>query len=133
MEFVIRRSKSAMLFVLCTIIPVLATYVWGFSQKGDWALLLGGLGMWSIVNFPILEVFLKKHKIKNGKLKYGIWNRDVSIADVRVVREVGKWMPNLELTTNNYDVHSIAMPKDKEAFLALLQEANPHLKLELNQ
>lgn len=133
MEFVIHRSKGAMLFVVCTVMVTVALQVWNFSEKGDWALLLGGLGIWSIVNFPILEVFLKKHKIKNGTLKYGIWNRDVMLSDVKVVRQVGKWMPNLELTTNKYDVHFIAVPKDKEVFLSLLQEANPNVKLELSK
>ncbi|EEL97432.1 hypothetical protein bmyco0001_42970 [Bacillus mycoides DSM 2048] len=100
-----------------------------FTRKGDWASALIGMGLCFIVNVPLVwEMFIKKHKVENGILKYGILNDDVVLKDIRVIRQVGK---SFEITTNAYKVHMIAMPQDPDEFLALIAKENPYVKIEM--
>lgn len=99
-------------------------------NKENWGTALIGMGICFIVNVPLVwEVFIKKHIVKNGVLKYGILNDDIVLSDVRVVRQVGK---SLEITTNQYKVHMIAMPTDMNQLLALIEKENPQVKIEMN-
>lgn len=47
---------------------------------------------------------------------------------MRIIRQVGK---SLEITTNAYKVHMVAMPQDMNEFLALIEKENPHVKIEM--
>jgi len=115
---------SAML-ILMIVLPIGMLIM----NKGNWGSALIGGAICLIVNVPLVwDVFIKKYTVENGVLKYGILNEDVTLSDIRVVRQVGK---SLEITTNRYKVHMIAMPTDKEKLLSLIQEANPHVKIDL--
>ena len=88
-----------------------------FTNKEQWMSALIGMGLCFIVNVPLVwEIFIKKHKVEDGVLKYGILNDDVVLKDIRVVRQVGK---SLEITTNTYKVHMVAMPQHMEQFCRL--------------
>ncbi|ACK96942.1 MULTISPECIES: PH domain-containing protein [Bacillus cereus group] len=130
MNFPIQRSKSVVIFV-CLTLAFMCIYpiVMLFTNKAHWMSVLIGMGLCFIVNVPLVwEVFIKKHKVENGVLKYGILNDDVVLKDIRVVRQVGKY---LEITTNAYKVHMVAMPQDMNEFLALIEKENPHVKIEM--
>lgn len=130
MNFPIQRSKLGIIFVSITLaFMVVYPIVLFFTRKGDWASALIGMGLCFIVNGPLVwEMFIKKHKVENGILKYGILNDDVVLKDIRVVRQVGK---SFEITTNAYKVHMIAMPQDPDEFLALIAKENPYVKIEM--
>ncbi|MED1409138.1 MULTISPECIES: PH domain-containing protein [Bacillus] len=130
MNFPIQRSKSGIISVSITLaFMVVYPIVMFFTRKGDWVSALIGMGLCFIINVPLVwEIFIKKHKVENGVLKYGILNDDVVLRDVRIVRQVGK---SLEITTNAYKVHMIAMPQDMNEFLALIEKENPYVKIEL--
>lgn len=130
MDFPIQRSKSAVIFVSLTLAFMFVyPIVMLFTNKEQWMSALIGMGLCFIVNVPIVwEIFIKKHKVENGVLKYGILNDDVVLKDIRVVRQVGK---SLEITTNAYKVHMVAMPQDMNEFLALIEKENPNVKIEM--
>ncbi|PGS98312.1 PH domain-containing protein [Bacillus cereus] len=130
MNFPIQRSKLGIIFVSITLaFMVIYPIVMFFTRKGDWDSALIGMGLCFIVNVPLVwEMFIKKHKVENGILKYGILNDDVVLKDIRVVRQVGK---SFEITTNAYKVHMIAMPQDPDEFLALIAKENPFVKIEM--
>ncbi|QWG35622.1 hypothetical protein E0M25_26535 [Bacillus mycoides] len=132
MNFPIQRSKLGIIFVSITLaFMVVYPIVLFFTRKGDWASAsaLIGMGLCFIVNVPLVwEMFIKKHKVENGILKYGILNDDVVLKDIRVVRQVGK---SFEITTNAYKVHMIAMPQNPDEFLALIEKGNPYVKIEM--
>ncbi|PDY13360.1 hypothetical protein COM83_27825 [Bacillus cereus] len=130
MNFPIQRSKSAVIFVSLTLAFMFVyPIVMLFTNKEKWTSALIGMGLCFIVNVPIVwEIFIKKHKVENGVLKYGILNDDVVLKDIRIVRQVGK---SLEITTNAYKVHMIAMPQDMTSFLSLVEKENPHVKIEI--
>ncbi|OOR29965.1 PH domain-containing protein [Bacillus cereus] len=130
MNFPIQRSKLGIIFVSITLaFMVVYPIVLFFTRKGDWASALIGMGLCFIVNGPLVwEMFIKKHKVENGILKYGILNDDVVLKDIRVVRQVGK---SFEITTNAYKVHMIAMPQNPDEFLALIAKENPYVKIEM--
>ncbi len=130
MNFPIQRSTPIMVFVS---VMLILTVVWPIGMlimdNGNWGSALIGMAICLVVNVPLVwEIFIKKHTVKNGVLKYGILNDDIVLSDVRVVRQVGK---SLEITTNQYNVHMIAMPRNKEKLLSLIQEANPHVKIDV--
>ncbi|WP_439874303.1 PH domain-containing protein [Bacillus mycoides] len=130
MNFPIQRSKSAVIFVSLTLAFMFVyPIVMLFTNKEKWMSALIGMGLCFIVNVPIVwEIFIKKHKVENGVLKYGILNDDVVLKDIRIVRQVGK---SLEITTTAYKVHMIAMPQDMTSFLSLVEKENPHVKIEM--
>lgn len=130
MNFPIQRSKLGIIFVSITLaFMVVYPIVMFFTRKGDWASALIGMGLCFIVNVPLVwEMFIKKHKVENGILKYGILNDDVVLKDIRVVRQVGK---SFEITTNAYKLHMIAMPQNPDEFLALIEKENPYVKIEM--
>ncbi|KZE04239.1 hypothetical protein B4117_4169 [Bacillus mycoides] len=130
MNFPIQRSKLGIIFVSITLaFMVIYPIVMFFTRKGDWASALIGMGLCFIVNVPLVwEMFIKKHKVENGILKYGILNDDVVLKDIRVIRQVGK---SFEITKNAYKVHMIAMPQDPDEFLALIAKENPYVKIEM--
>ncbi len=74
------------------------------------------------------KYLLKKHKVENGVLKYGVLNDDIVLKEIRIIRQVGK---SLEITTNAYKLHIIAMPQNMNEFLALIEKENPHVKIEM--
>ncbi|ALL21088.1 PH domain-containing protein [Bacillus tropicus] len=130
MNFPIKRSKSVVFFV-CLTLAFMFVYplVMIVANKEQWMTALIGMGLCFIVNVPLVwEVFIKKHKVENGILKYGILNDDVVLKDIRVVRQVGKY---LEITTNAYKVHMVAMPQDRNKFLTLIEKENPNVKIEM--
>ena len=47
---------------------------------------------------------------------------------MRIIRQVGK---SLEITTNAYKVHMVAMPQNMDEFLVLIEKENPHVKIEM--
>ena len=47
---------------------------------------------------------------------------------MRIIRQVGK---SLEITTNAYKVHIVAMPQNMDEFLGLIEKENPHVKIEM--
>ncbi len=130
MNFPIQRSKSAVIFVSLTLAFMFVyPIVMLFTNKGHGMSALIGMGLCFIVNVPLVwEVFIKKHKVENGVLKYGILNDDIVLKDIRIIRQVGK---SLEITTNAYKVHIIAMPQDMNEFLALIEKENPYVKIEM--
>ncbi|HFK1709779.1 hypothetical protein ABH965_003915 [Bacillus sp. RC97] len=130
MDFPIQRSKSAVIFVSLTLAFMFVyPIVMLFTNKEQWMSALIGMGLCFIVNVPLVwEMFIKKHKVENGILKYGILNDDVVLKDIRVIRQVGK---SFEITTNAYKVHMIAMPQDPDEFLALIAKENPYVKIEM--
>lgn len=130
MNFPIQRSTPIMIFVsVMLIFMVVWPIVMLMMNKENWGSALIGMAICLIVNVPLVwDVFIKKHTVENGVLKYGILNDDIVLSDVRVVRQVGK---SLEMTTNQYNVHMIAMPRNKEKLLSLIQEANPHVKIDV--
>ena len=130
MDFPIQRSKSAVIFVSLTLAFMFVyPIVMLFTNKEQWMSALIGMGLCFIVNVPIVwEIFIKKHKVENGVLKYGILNDDVVLKDIRIVRQVGK---SLEITTNAYKVHMIAMPQHMTQFLSLVEKENPSVKIEM--
>lgn len=130
MDFPIQRSKSAVIFVSLTLVFMFVyPIVMLFTNKEQWMSALIGMGLCFIVNVPLVwEIFIKKHKVEDGVLKYGILNDDVVVKDIRVVRQVGK---SLEITTNAYKVHMVAMPQHMEQFLSLVEKENPHVKIEM--
>ncbi|PFV57077.1 PH domain-containing protein [Bacillus cereus] len=130
MNFPIQRSKSVVIFV-CLTLAFMFIYliVMLFTNKVHWMSALIGMGLCFIVNVPLVwEVFIKKHKVENGVLKYGILNDDIVLKDVRIIRQVGK---SLEITTNAYKVHMVAMPQNMDEFLGLIEKENPHVKIEM--
>ena len=49
------------------------------------------MGLCFLVNVPLVwEVFIKKHKVENGVLKYGVLNDDIVLKEIRIIRQVGK-------------------------------------------
>ncbi|MDA1761555.1 PH domain-containing protein [Bacillus cereus] len=130
MNFPIQRSKSVVIFVCLTLVFMcIYPIVMLFTNKAYWMSALIGMGLCFIVNVPLVwEVFIKKHKVENGVLKYGILNDDIVLKDVRIIRQVGK---SLEITTNAYKVHMVAMPQNMDEFLALIEKENPHVKIEM--
>ncbi|MGE7883242.1 PH domain-containing protein [Bacillus sp. NPDC094077] len=130
MNFPIQRSKSAVIFVSLTLVFMFVyPIVMFFANKEHWMSALIGMGLCLIVNVPLVwEVFIKKHKVENGVLKYGILNDDVVLKDIRIVRQVGKY---LEITTNAYKVHMIAMPQDMTQFLLLVEKENLNVKIDM--
>ncbi len=74
------------------------------------------------------KCLLKKHKVENGVLKYGVLNDDIVLKEIRIIRQVGK---SLEITTNAYKVHMIAMPQHMEQFFISCRKENPHVKIEM--
>ncbi|MDR4982688.1 hypothetical protein CN491_20315 [Bacillus cereus] len=129
MNFPIQRSKLAVIFVSLTLAFMFVyPIVMLFTNQEQWMSALIGMGLCFIVNVPLVwEVFIKKHKVENGVLKYGILNDDVVLKDIRIIRQVGK---SLEITTNAYKVHMIAMPQNMTSFLSLVEKENPHVKIE---
>ncbi|WP_088350231.1 PH domain-containing protein [Bacillus cereus] len=130
MNFPIQRSKSVVIFV-CLTLAFMFIYpiVMLFINKAHWMSALIGMGLCFIVNVPLVwEVFIKKHKVENGVLKYGILNDDIVLKDVRIIRQVGN---SLEITTNAYKVHIVAMPQNMDEFLTLIEKENPHVKIEM--
>lgn len=130
MNIPIQRSKSVVIFVCLTLVfmfvypPVML-----FANKEQWMSALIGMGLCFIVNVPLVwEVFIKKHKVENGVLKYGILNDDIVLKEIRIIRQVGK---SLEITTNAYKVHMIAMPQDMTQFVSLVEKENPNVKIEM--
>ncbi|MBW3492364.1 PH domain-containing protein [Bacillus sp. FDAARGOS_1420] len=130
MDFPIQRSKSAVIFVSLTLAFMFVyPIVMLFTNKEQWMSALIGMDLCFIVNVPIVwEIFIKKHKVENGVLKYGILNDDVVLKDIIIVRQVGK---SLEITTNAYKVHMIAMPQHMTQFLSLVEKENPSVKIEM--
>ncbi|MGH1287301.1 PH domain-containing protein [Bacillus toyonensis] len=130
MNFPIQRSKSAIIFVSLTLaFMVVYPIVMFFTRKGDWVSALIGMGLCFIVNVPLVwEIFIKQHKVENGVLKYGILNDDIVLKEIRIIRQVGK---SLEITTNAYKVHMIAMPQDMMQFVSLVEKENPNVKIEM--
>ncbi|CUB10086.1 hypothetical protein BN2127_JRS1_01871 [Bacillus cereus] len=130
MNFPIQRSKSVVFFV-CLTLAFMFVYplVMIIENKEQWMSALIGMGLCFIVNVPLVwEVFIKKHKVENGVLKYGILNDDIVLKEIRIIRQVGK---SLEITTNSYKVHLLAMPQHMEQFLSLVEKENPHVKIEM--
>ncbi|PFQ52253.1 hypothetical protein COK05_03385 [Bacillus cereus] len=130
MNFPIQRSKSVVIFV-CLTLAFMFVYpiVMLFTNKAHWMSVLIGMGLCFIVNVPLVwEVFIKKHKVENGVLKYGVLNDDIVLKDVRIIRQVGN---SLEITTNAYKVHMVAMPQDTAQFLSLVEKENPNVKIEM--
>ncbi|CAM4001811.1 PH domain-containing protein [Bacillus paramycoides] len=131
MNFPIQRSKSSLIFVSLTLASMFVyPLVMFFINKEQWMSVLIGMGVCFIVNVPLVwEVFIKKHKVENGVLKYGILNDDIVLKDVRIIRQVGK---SLEITTNTYKVHMIAMPQDMTQLLLLVEKENPNVKIDMS-
>ncbi|MDA2627605.1 MULTISPECIES: PH domain-containing protein [Bacillus] len=130
MNFPIQRSKSVVFFV-CLTLAFMFVYplVMIIANKEQWMSALIGMGLCFIVNVPLVwEVFIKKHKVENGVLKYGILNDDIVLKEIRIIRQVRK---NLEITTNSYKVHLLAMPQHMKQFLSLVEKENPHVKIEM--
>ncbi|MCU4998512.1 PH domain-containing protein [Bacillus tropicus] len=130
MNFPIKRSKSVVFFI-CLTLAFMFVYplVMIVANKEQWMTALIGMGLCFLVNVPLIwEVFIKKHKVENGVLKYGVLNDDIVLKDVRIIRQVGK---SLEITTNEYKVHMVAMPQNMDEFLALIEKENPHVKIEM--
>ncbi|WP_242213580.1 PH domain-containing protein [Bacillus cereus group sp. BfR-BA-01383] len=129
MNFPIQRSKLAVIFVSLTLAFMFVYPLFMlFTNQEQWMSALIGMGLCFIVNVPLVwEIFIKKHKVENGVLKYGILNDDVVLKDIRIIRQVGK---SLEITTNAYKVHMIAMPQDMTSFLSLVEKENPYVKIE---
>jgi len=99
------------------------------ANKEQWMSALIGMGLCFVVNVPLVwEVFIKQHKVENGVLKYGILNDDIVLKEIRIIRQVGK---SLEITTNAYKVHMVAMPQQMEQFLSLVEKENSHVKIEM--
>ncbi|TCW56540.1 PH (Pleckstrin Homology) domain-containing protein [Bacillus thuringiensis] len=130
MNIPIQRSKSVVIFVCLTLVFMFVyPLVMLFANKEQWMSALIGMGLCFLVNVPLVwEVFIKKHKVENGVLKYGILNNDIVLKEIRIIRQVGK---SLEVTTNAYKVHIIAMPQNMEQFLSLVEKENPHVKIEM--
>ncbi|MGG0259029.1 PH domain-containing protein [Bacillus mycoides] len=128
MDFPIQRSKSAVIFVSLTLAFMFVyPIVMLFINKEQWMSALIGMGLCFLVNVPLVwEVFIKKHKVENGVLKYGILNDDIVLKEIRIIRQVGK---SLEITTNAYKVHMVAMPQDMNGFFALIEKENPNVKI----
>ncbi|MEB9629880.1 MULTISPECIES: PH domain-containing protein [Bacillus cereus group] len=130
MNFPIKRSKSVVFFV-CLTLAFMFVYplVMIVANKEQWMTALIGMGLCFIVNVPLVwEVFIKKHKVENGVLKYGILNDDIVLKEIRIIRQVGR---SLEITTNSYKVHLLAMPQHMKQFLSLVEKENPHVKIEM--
>ena len=130
MNFPIQRSKSVIFFV-CLTLAFMFVYplVMIVANKEQWMSALIGMGLCFIVNVPLVwEVFIKKHKVENGVLKYGILNDDIVLKEIRIIRQVGK---SLEITTNSYKVHLLAMPQHMKQFLSLVEKENPYVKIEM--
>ncbi|HGA0510901.1 PH domain-containing protein [Bacillus pacificus] len=130
MNFPIQRSKSVIFFV-CLTLAFMFVYplVMIVANKEQWISALIGMSLCFLVNVPLVwEVFMKKHKVENGVLKYGILNDDIVLKEIRIIRQVGK---SLEITTNAYKVHMVAMPQHMNEFLALIEKENPHVKIEM--
>ncbi|KFN02799.1 hypothetical protein D0U04_04140 [Bacillus clarus] len=130
MNFPIQRSKSAVILISLTLAFMIAyPLVMLITNKGDWMSAVIGMVLCLIVNVPLVwDIFIKKHKVENGVLKYGILNDDIVLSDVIVVRQVGK---SLEITTNAYKVHMIAMPQDTKKLLSLIEKENSHVKIDM--
>ncbi|MFC9416414.1 PH domain-containing protein [Bacillus mobilis] len=130
MNFPIQRSKSVVIFV-CLTLAFMFVYplVMIIANKEQWMTALIGMSLCFLVNVPLVwEVFIKKHKVENGVLKYGILNDDIVLKEIRIIRQVGK---SLEITTNAYKVHMVAMPQHMGQFLSLVEKENPHVKIEM--
>ncbi|HDX9658071.1 TPA: PH domain-containing protein [Bacillus toyonensis] len=130
MNIPIQRSKSVVIFVCLTLVFMFVyPLVMLFANKEQWMSALIGMGLCFIVNVPLVwEVFIKKHKVENGVLKYGILNDDIVLKEIRIIRQVGK---SLEITTNAYKVHMIAMPQDMTQFVSLVEKENSNVKIEM--
>lgn len=130
MNFSIQRSTPIMTVVsIMLILMIVLPIGMLITNKGSWGSALIGGTICLIVNVPLVwDVFIKKHTVGNGVLRYGILNDDIVLSDIRIVRQVGK---SLEITTNQYKVHMIAIPKEKEKLLSLIQKANPHVKIDV--
>ena len=111
------------------------SHILSFTLNGK-GLLTGlavGILFLAVNSISISEMFVFQHKIVNGELVTGHWltKKKIPLVSIRAIRFVGKSKRNLEITYgNNFEVHMITMPKEKEKFMELLLQGNPYVRLE---
>lgn len=135
MEFHVKKNLWIILFAVTMTVLVAFYPIVSFALNGKGLLtgLVVGILFLAANSISISEMFVFQHKIVNGELVTGHWltKKKIPLASIRAIRFVGKSKRNLEVTYgNNFEVHMITMPKEKEKFMELLLQGNPYVRIE---
>lgn len=135
MEFHVKKNLWIILFAVTMTVLVAFYPIVSFALNGKGLLtgLVVGILFLAANSISISEMFVFQHKIVNGELVTGHWltKKKIPLASIRAIRFVGKSKRNLEITYgNNFEVHMITMPKEKEKFMELLLQGNPYVRIE---
>ncbi|HDX9580158.1 TPA: PH domain-containing protein [Bacillus pseudomycoides] len=135
MEFHVKKNPIKILFAVTMLLLVAFYPVISFTLNGKGLLtgLVIGILFLIVNSISISEAFVFQHKIVNGELVTGRWltKKKIPLVSIRTIRFVGKSKKNLEITYgDNFDVHMITMPKEKEKFMEQLLQRNPYVRIE---
>ncbi|MCM3734382.1 PH domain-containing protein [Bacillus cytotoxicus] len=135
MEFHVKKNPIIILFAVIMLLLVAFSYVISFTLNGKGLLtgLVVGILFLAVNSISISEVFVFQHKIVNDELVTGHWltKKKIPLVSIRTIRFVGKSKKNLEITYgDNFDVHMITMPKEKDVFMEQLLQGNPYVRIE---
>ena len=135
MEFHIKKNPIMILLTVIMLLLVAFSPIVSFTLNGKGLLtgLVVGILFLAANSISIFEMFVFQHKIVNGELVTGHWltKKKIPLESIRAIRFVGKSKRNLEITYgDNFEVHMITMPKEKEKFMELLLQGSPHVRIE---
>lgn len=135
MEFHVKKNPWIILFAVIMLLLVAFSQIVSFTLNGKGLLtgIAAGILFLAVNSISISKMFVFQHKIVNGELVTGHWitKKKIPLASIRTIRFVGKSKKNLEITYgNNFEVHMITMPKEKENFMELLLQGNPYVRIE---
>ncbi|WP_242224872.1 PH domain-containing protein [Bacillus cereus group sp. BfR-BA-01380] len=135
MEFHVKKNVMMILFAVIMMLLVAFSSIVSFTLNGKGLLtgLVVGILFLAVNSISISEMFVFQHKIVNGELVTGHWltKKKIPLESIRAIRFVGKSKRNLEITYgDNFEVHMITMPKEKEKFMELLLQENPYVRIE---
>ncbi|ENQ3079133.1 PH domain-containing protein [Bacillus cereus] len=135
MEFHVKKNPITILFAVIMLLLVVFSSAISFTLNGKGLPtgLVVGILFLAVNSISISEVFVFQHKIVNSELVTGHWltKKKIPLASIRTIRFVGKSKRNLEITYgDNFEVHMITIPKEKEKFIELLLQENPYVRIE---
>ncbi|MFI8708453.1 PH domain-containing protein [Bacillus sp. NPDC077411] len=135
MEFHVKKNPIMILFTVIMLLLVVISPIISFTlnEKGWLAGLVVGILFLAVEIISISEIFVFQHKIVNDELVTGHWltKKKIPLVSIRAIRFVGRSKRNLEITYgNNFEVHMITMPKEKEKFMELLLQGSPYVRIE---
>ncbi|HDX9590928.1 TPA: PH domain-containing protein [Bacillus pseudomycoides] len=135
MEFHVKKNPIIILgtFLMLLVIIISPAISLILNEQGWLMAFVAGILCLAVNIIQILDIFVFQHKIINGELVTGYWliKKKIPLASIRAIRFVGKSKRNLEITYgDNFEVHMITMPKEKEKFMELLLQGNPYVRIE---